>query len=92
MRVYVHLDRDECERKLPAMLIAETTSRAIWDTGRRKRRWKEEFTDSERDALYDIIAQARRIALRYGWPEDGITTTVNRLVLWRRLGDFCASL
>ena len=90
MKYLLHLDRDDCER-LPYAVICEARYSARWDTGRRKRLWSQEFTESERKKAADIFKKARRYYLVSGCPDELIMAP-STLALWRRLGDFCASL
>ena len=92
MKLYVELSYDEIQKELPYLLIAETTSRAIWDTGKRKRLMKQTFTDQEREGIRRIRQQAHLWALCTGVPKDGVKMTVNTYQLWGKLGVFCASL
>lgn len=92
MRVMLSFSYDDIHRKLPYRIIGETASRSIWDTGKRKRLWKSEFTESEREACYKIISQAKRWLLTTGVPEKGVLMSASTYDLWHRLADFCACL
>lgn len=86
----LRLDREEIER-LPYAVICEARYGARWDTGRRKRMWTQEFTESERKKATEIFRQAHRFYLVSGCPDE-LVMSPSTLSLWRRLGDFCASL
>lgn len=90
-RVIIALTREEVERKIPYRLICETMCGARWDTGRRRRLWRYEFTESERKACSKMKAQAHSWYLKTGVPDE-VHMTLGTLGLWERLGNFCASL
>lgn len=91
MKLYLEFDHDEIQRKLPYAIIAETTSRAIWNTGRRKWKYAATFTEKEREAISRIKAQAYAWYLVKGVP-DSVKMTPATYRLWHKLADFCASL
>ena len=93
MKAYtmIELDYDEIQRKLPYAIIGETASRAIWDTGKRKRLWASTFTESERELCNAIIKKAKKWLLVSGCPETEKMRTTT-YAMWWRLAEFCASL
>ena len=91
MKVFMELNRDEIHSLLPYMIIAETTKRAVWSTGRRKRMFSKIFTEGERKRCYEIAATAGRWAFVSGIP-DSVRMTSETLVLWRKFADFCYQL
>ena len=91
MNVFIELSRDEILDLLPYMIIAETTRRSVWGTGRRKRLFSKTFTEAERKKFHEIAAKADRWAFVTGAPES-VKMTSETLVLWRRLADFCYEL
>lgn len=92
MTMFLHLSHDEICKEIPYMLITETTSRSVWDTGRRKRLWSQIFTEQERAACRKIRQQAHTWALVKGVPDDGVNMTIKTYKLWHKLADFCACL
>lgn len=92
MKIYMELSHDEVQRLIPYMIVAETTSRSVWNTGRRKRLWAASFTPSEREKLLKMSTQAKRWALVTGVPLAGVKMTANTYNLWERFGQFCAEL
>lgn len=92
MTAYVKLSCDEVRKMIPYMLICETTSSAIWGTGRRRRMMRETFTAYERERIHVLRAQAHKWALTTGVPQEGVMMAIETFDLWRKLGDFCASL
>lgn len=76
--------------KLPYMLIAETTSRSIWNTGRRTRKMEMEFTSRERKEVANIIQMSKRWAI-HGAPIK-VEMDSRSMILWKRLGNFCSEL
>lgn len=91
MKLYLEFDHDEIQRELPYQIIAETTSRSIWDTGRRKRLMSQLFTERERDMVSKIRYQAHSWMFYKGVPEN-VKMTRDTYLLWHKLADFCASL
>ena len=91
MKMYMSFDHDEIQKELPYAIIGETTTRWIWDTGKRKRLFAEAFTEQERESCYSIIAQAKKWLLKTGCPDE-IKMTMNTYALWHKLANFCAEL
>ena len=89
MRIMLSFSHDEIQREIPYAIIGETASRAIWDTGKRKRLWKVEFTESERETCYKIISQAKKWLMTTGVPDKGVMMSKSTYDLWHRLADFC---
>lgn len=92
MKMYIELSHDEIQKEIPYYIIAEITSRAIWNTGRRKRLFASLFTEAERDMVSKIKAQAHSWALVKGVPLEGVKMTISTYRLWHKLADFCATL
>ena len=92
MTAYLHFTYDDIHNELPYKLIAETASRSIWDTGKRKRRMAQVFTESERRQISRIIAQSKTWALVRGVPDKGVDMTAQTYRLWMTLADFCVCL
>ena len=92
MKLYLEFNHDEIQREIPYQIIAETTSRSVWNTGRRKWLFASLFTEAERDMVSKIKAQAHSWALVKGVPQEGVKMTPATYTLWKKLGDFCASL
>ena len=47
---YLVLTSDEVNLRIPYALVCMTRFGAHWETGRRRRRWLEEFTEQERES------------------------------------------
>lgn len=90
-KIMIAFTADDIRQKLPYMIIAETRFGARWNTMHRRRRWSQEFTESERNAARAIFSKAYSYALTKGVP-DSVTMTMNTYSLWQRLGNFCASI
>ena len=90
MKVMYTLGRDELAR-LPYATICTTREGRLWCTSSRRRTWAEEFTEKERHSASSIFAQARSWYLVKGLPDEA-TMSADTLLLWKKLGDFCASL
>lgn len=88
---YIVFNADEIRKHIPFQLVAETMSREIWNTTRRKHRMKEEFTEAEIEATYKMHRQAREWYLYKGVPEE-LRLRPKTLQLWWKLAEFCMSL
>lgn len=92
MKLLIHMTHDDIRRKLPYAIIAETTSRSIWNTGRRKRMFVAEFTEAERRRCAEIRRQAYSWALVRGVPMKGVTMSMATYDTWQKFGNFCGRL
>jgi hypothetical protein len=91
MKFYIGLNREEIQSKIPYSVVAETMSGAKWNTGRRKRLMKEQFTEAEIEATYRLHRQARDWYLYKGVPEE-VQMTLKTYDLWQKLGNFCCEI
>lgn len=92
MEIYLSMTQDEVHDQIPYKLIAETTGSSIWNTGRRRRMWRETFTRHEQQQLSRLKQQAYQWALVKGVPMNGVKMSPNTYDLWIRFADFCMSL
>ena len=90
-RIMIVLDRDEIQKLLPYSLICMTREGAVWNTMHRKRQWKNEFTESERDSATRIFRMAHSWMLVKGVPDE-VTMTTATYSLWIKIGKFCLSI
>lgn len=88
---YLTLTRDEVNKMIPYAIVCETMSGVRWDTGKRKRLMREQFTESERKAVSELHKQARTWYLVKGVPDE-VKITPHRLCLWTKLANFCCQL
>ena len=91
MKLYISLNRDEIQEKIPYAVVAETMSGAYWNTGKRKRLMKQYFTESEIEAIYRLHKQAHSWYLVKGVPDE-VKMTLYTYELWQRLASFCCML
>lgn len=91
MTLYVELNRNEIQAQLPYPIIAETFSRSVWKTGRRKRLMHECFAEDELEKVEEIGRRACQWAYVRGVPNSVKMDTVT-YDLWQRVGEFCAGL
>lgn len=91
VKTLILLHRDEINRNIPYAFICQTMSGSKWNTGRRKRLFKERFTESERNAIYKLHKQAHLWYLIKGTPEE-IKLAPKTLLLWQKLANFCYEL
>ena len=88
---YIALTSDEINARIPYALVCMTRFGAHWETGRRRRRWVEMFTEQERRAATRLFNESRRWLLTTGVPEE-VKMTAQTFALWMKLGEFCGSL
>lgn len=81
----------EVHTEIPYAVICMTRYGSDWNTMRRKRRWKEEFTEQERGAAEKLFPKAHNWLLGRGVPET-VRMPIDDFALWQKLGDFCASI
>lgn len=91
VRMYLEMERDEIQEKLPYGVICEAKEGSRWNTMRRKRRWAKEFSEQEREAAGEIFRKAHSWMLVKGVP-DKVKMTLSTYSLWQKLGEFCASI
>lgn len=91
MRVMLTLTSDEVRSRIPYAMICETRFGSCWETGKRRRLWKQMFSDQERGAAERLFRMAYDWYLRKGVP-DKVEMSTRTLVLWQKLGEFCASI
>ena len=88
---YVKLTHDEIVDKIPYSLICQTRYGARWDTGKRRRAWVQQFSESERRLACTLFRQAHLWYLVRGVPDE-VVMKASTLALWMKLGAFCGSL
>lgn len=91
VKTYIILDREEINKQIPYALVCETMGGARWNTGRRKRMMKEQFTETEIDAIYRLHKQAYNWCFVKGAPDE-LKIAPYTLILWQKLAAFCCSL
>ena len=91
VKTYITLNRDEINQQIPYAVVCEVMSGAKWNTGKRKRLMKERFTEAEREKIYKLHKQARSWHLVKGVPDE-LKLSVNTLLLWQKLANFCYEL
>lgn len=90
-KLEIVLSRDEVQKQIPYAMICETRYGAVWETMRRKRLWKESFTESEKEIAYKLFRQAHSWYLGKGIPDE-VRMSLNTRCMWDRLAAFCCSL
>lgn len=88
--IYIVMTRDVVQRNIPYAVVAEVMGGARWNTGKRKRLMKEQFTEDEMDAANRLYATAMRW-LYHGVPGE-VKMTGRTLALWHKLAAFCRQL
>ena len=82
---------NEIQKMIPYELICTTRESSVWDTMKRKRRWKAEFTEEERAKAEKIFRNARSWYLGRGVPEE-VRISYADFELWNKIASFCCSL
>lgn len=90
-QVCLVLTREQVERDIPYKMVCEARNSSRWDAFTRKRRWAAEFTSAETTAATTLFRQAQNWTLGKGVPAS-VRMTETMFDLWKKLGDFCASL
>lgn len=87
----VILTHNEVNAQIPYALICMTRYGSSWNTGKRRRRWLEEFTEAERVSASRLFSLAHTWTLVKGVPDE-VRMSARTLALWLKLGEFCASI
>lgn len=90
-RVYLYLTHDEVIERIPYGVIAEIRWGRTWGTGKRRRRWLQEFTEQERNHASELFKLAYKWYLKTGVPDE-VKMSTKTYCLWIKLAEFCASL
>lgn len=88
---FLVLTSEEVHGNIPYAMVCMTRFGAYWNTMRRKRRWKAEFTEQEREAATKLFNLSYRWTLVTGVPDE-VKMTPKTYALWMKLGDFCSSI
>ena len=88
---YMELEAHEVHEKIAFPFICTTRYSSRWETMKRKRKWKEEFTPEERRSAEELFRKAHSWYLGKGVP-DTVRMTVRTYYLWQKLEAFCASI
>lgn len=91
MKLYISLNQDDIYEQILYAIVAETMSGARWNTGRRRRLMKQQFTEAEIEATYRLHKQAYSWYLVKGVPDE-VKMTLNTYHLWQKLANFCGGL
>ena len=90
-RLMIVLTGDEVREQIAYAMICETRESSIWNTMRRKRKWKMYFTDAERKAATNLFKLAHTWTLTKGVPNQ-VMMASSTYDLWQKLEGFCGSL
>ena len=88
---FLTLSQEEIRQQIPYAIVAETMGGSRWSTGRRKRMWRQMFSEEERDKARKLYNLAHRWYLVTGAPEE-IKMRPQTFVLWQKLGAFCSAI
>lgn len=81
----------EVHATIPYSLICMTRYGSSWDTGRCRRGWLSNFSEEERKAATRLFQTAHDWTVGRGVP-DIVRMSTKTFFLWRKIGDFCASI
>ena len=90
-KLYVSLTPEEVRASIPYDLICMVRYGSTWNTGRRRRAWQLDFTEDEKKAAGRLFRQSFEWTCGRGL-SGTIRMTMNTFNLWRKLGEFCASV
>jgi len=90
-KLLLTMSSEEVHSDIPYALICMTRYGSGWNTMRRKRLWKAEFSDEEKASASRLFSQSHNWTLGKGVP-DKVTMSVSTYRLWQKLGAFCASI
>lgn len=87
----IKLTAEEVHGTIPYSLICMTRYGSSWDTGRRRRAWAADFSESEKKSARKLFRRSYDWTVGSGVP-DIVRMTVSTFMLWQKLGEFCASI
>ena len=90
-KLYIFLTAEEVLASIPYDLICMVRYGCTWNTGRRRRAWLADFSESERKAAGRLLRMAHNWTVGWGVP-DTVQMSRKTFRLWQKLGDFCASI
>lgn len=90
-KIMLVMTREEVNESIAYSLICFVRYGRAWDTGRRRRAWLADFSESEREAAGRLFRMAHNWTVGRGVP-DTVQMSRKTFHLWQKLGDFCASI
>lgn len=90
-KILMVLTAAEVHANIPYSMVCMGRYGSAWNTMHRKRRWKMEFTEAEREAATRLFSQSHNWLLGKGVPDE-VRMTPATYALWQKLGNFCASI
>lgn len=90
-KLMIVLTAEEVHSDIPYSMVCMSRYGGSWNTMHRKRRWKAEFTEAEREASSRLFSQSHNWLLGRGVPDE-VRMTLATYSLWQKLGSFCASI
>lgn len=90
-KIMLVMTHEEVNANIAYSLICFTRYGSAWDTGRRRRAWLADFSESEREAAGRLFRMAHNWTVGRGVP-DTVQMSRKTFHLWQKLGDFCASI
>ncbi len=90
-KIMLVMTHEEVDTNIAYSLICFSRYGSAWDTGRRRRAWQLDFTEDEKKAAGRLFRQSFEWTCGRGL-SGTIRMTMNTFNLWRKLGEFCASV
>lgn len=90
-KIMLVMTHEEVNANIAYSLICFARYGSAWDTGRRRRAWLADFSESEREAAGRLFRMAHDWTVGRGVP-DTVQMSRKTFHLWQKLGDFCASI
>ena len=90
-KIMLVMTHEEVDTNIAYSLICFSRYGSAWDTGRRRRAWLADFSESEREAAGRLFRMAHNWTVGRGVP-DTVQMSRKTFHLWQKLGDFCASI
>lgn len=87
----IRMSATEIRTTIPYSLICMTRYGSAWNTGKRRRAWLTDFSEEERRTATRLFQTAHDWTVGRGVP-DVVRMGTKTFFLWRKLGEFCASV
>lgn len=90
-KIMLVMTHEEVDTNIAYSLICMVRYGCTWSSGRRRRAWLADFSESEREAAGRLFRMAHNWTVGRGVP-DTVQMSRKTFNLWQKLGDFCASI
>ena len=83
--------KEEIQKEIPYQFICHTRYGSRWNTMRRKLKWNDKFTDTEKQDAEKLFRQAHSWSVGNGIP-DTVRMNLSTYGLWTKVAKFCFEL